>query len=181
MNERPTLIYAAGWMALPIGILWTASFFCSIYGTEHLFLGLLSLPIGIFSIYILYKQLTNFLEVFHPLSWFFIFRLSLVTSLFASLLMDAVQYAYLVFLDQGRMLSLMSQSIQSEEYRQLFQQAFPQVKLEEIQEMVQSMTVRDILSQFVFFNIVIALFVSLLAALPVRCSRPPMGDNNNKS
>ena len=177
MNERPTLMYAAGWMALPIGILWSASFFCSVYGIDNQFIGLLSLPIGIFSIYILYKQLANYRRLFQPLSWLYIFRLSLVTSLLATLLTDAAQYVYLLFLDNGRMLSQMSQSVQSEEYRQLFQQAFPQVNLEEIQEMVQNMTVRDIMSQFVFFNIIIALFVSLLAALPVRRPRPPMGNN----
>ena len=108
MNEKPTLTDAAGWMALPIGIMWSASFLCAMYGTKLPLLSMLGTALGIISIYMLYKQLTNYRRFFPSTGWLHVFCLSLLTCLLAGLLTDGVQYLYFAFLDQGRMLSVMS-------------------------------------------------------------------------
>ncbi len=167
MNDKPTMMDAAGWMALPIGLMWSASFLCTIYGTERPLLSMLSTALGIISIYTLYKQLTNYRRLY-PTSWLHIMKLSLVTSLLAGLLTDAVQYAYFLWLDDGRLLSILSTAFQSEEYRELWKQMMPEANLDEMQKLVQSMTVRDIMMQLAFYNILLALPFSLFAALPVR-------------
>ena len=94
MNEKPTLMNAAGWMALPIGLMWSASFLCTMYGAERPMLSMLGTALGIISIYTLYKQLTNYRKLYPSVSWLHTFRLSLVVCLLAGLLTDAAQYLY---------------------------------------------------------------------------------------
>ena len=167
-KEIPSTIEVASWMALPIGLMWSASFLCTMFGTERPLLSMLSTVLAIISIYTLYKQLTNYRRMYPSVSWLHVMRLSFVTCLLAGLLTDATQYLYFAFLDNGRMLSLLGNAFQSEEYRELWQKMMPEANLEEVQALVQSMTVRDIVLQLAFYNIILALPVSLLAALPVR-------------
>jgi len=161
--DRPTLMNTAGWMALPIGIMWAASFLCTMYGTDRPTLSLLGTALAIISIFMLYRQLKNYRRLY-PSSWLHIFRLSLLTCLLAGLLTDAAQYAYFVYLDNGRLLTIM----RSQEYQQLFQQVFPNLNPDEIVKMTNELSIRDIVMQMVINNIFLALPVSLLAALPVR-------------
>ncbi|MBQ5937057.1 MAG: DUF4199 domain-containing protein [Bacteroidaceae bacterium] len=167
-NEVPKTMDAAGWMALPIGLMWSASFLCTMYGTERPFLSMLSTVLAIISIYMLYKQLTNYYRLYPSVSWLHILRLSFVTCLLAGLLTDMVQYAYFLWLDNGRLLSILGTSMQNEEYREAWKKMMPEVDLDEMQKLVQSMTVRDIVLQLAFYNVILALPASLLAALPVR-------------
>ena len=171
MNDKPTMMDAAGWMALPIGLMWSASFLCTMYGTEHPLLSMLSTALGIISIYTLYRQLTNYRRLYPAVSWLHIMKLSLVTSLLAGLLTDAVQYAYFLWFDGGRLLSILGTAFQSEEYRELWKQMMPEANLDEMHKVVQSMTVRDIMMQLAFYNIMLALPFSLFAALPVRAPK----------
>ena len=53
-KTKPSLIDAASWMALPIGIMWAASFFCTMYGYDRPALSMLSSALGVFSIFVLY-------------------------------------------------------------------------------------------------------------------------------
>ena len=179
-KEIPSTIEVAGWMALPIGLMWSASFFCTMYGTSQPILSMLSTALAIISIYTLYKQLTNYRQLYPSVSWLHILRLSLVTCLLAGLLTDAAQYLYFVFLDNGRLLSLLGTAMQSEEYRELWQKIMPEANLDEVQKMTQSMTVRDIMMQLAFYNILLALPVSLLAALPVKKPQTNNETTNNK-
>ena len=167
-NEVPKTMDAAGWMALPIGLMWSASFLCTMYGTERPILSMLSTVLAIISIYMLYKQLTNYYRLYPSVSWLHILRLSFVTCLLAGLLTDMVQYAYFLWLDNGRLLSILGTSMQNEEYREAWKKMMPEVDLDEMQKLVQSMTVRDIVLQMAFYNVILALPASLLAALPVR-------------
>lgn len=167
-NEVPKTMDAAGWMALPIGLMWSASFLCTMYGTERPFLSMLSTALAIISIYMLYKQLTNYYRLYPSVSWLHILRLSFLTCLLAGLLTDMVQYAYFLWLDNGRLLSILGTSMQNEEYREAWKKMMPEVDLDEMQKLVQSMTVRDIVLQMAFYNVILALPASLLAALPVR-------------
>ena len=180
-KEIPKLMDVAGWMALPIGLMWSASFLCTMYGTDYPLLSMLSTALGIISIYMLYKQLTNYRKLYPTVTWLHILRLSFVTCLLAGLLTDAAQYLYFLFLDNGRLLSLLGNAFQSEEYREAWQKMMPEANLNEIQKMVQSMTVRDIVLQLAFYNVILALPVSLFAALPVRSPQPPKEDINSKS
>lgn len=166
-KEIPSLMDAAGWMALPVGLMWSASFLCTMYGMERPFLSMLSTALGIISIYMLYKQLTNYRR-FYPSSWLHILRLSFTTCLLAGLLTDAAQYAYFLLLDNGRFLSILSITFQNEEYLQAWQKMLPDLNIEEVQKMIQSITVRDIMLQLAFYNVILAFPLSLLAALPVR-------------
>ena len=133
-NEVPKTMDAAGWMALPIGLMWSASFLCTMYGTERPFLSMLSTVLAIISIYMLYKQLTNYYRLYPSVSWLHILRLSFVTCLLAGLLTDMVQYAYFLWLDNGRLLSILGTSLQSEEYREAWKKMMPEVDLNEMQK-----------------------------------------------
>lgn len=180
-KEKPTLMDAAGWMALPLGLMWSVSFLCTMYGTERPFLSMLSTALGLISIYMLYKQLTNYRRVYPSVSWLHTLCLSFVTCLLAGLLTDAAQYLYFLLLDNGRLLSLLGNAMQSEEYRQAWQQMLPEANLDEVQKMIQSMTVRDIMLQLAFYNVLLAFPISLFAALPVRVPRSPGGEERSEN
>lgn len=179
-KTKPSLIDAASWMALPIGIMWAASFFCTMYGYDRPALSMLSSALGVFSIFVLYKQLANYRKLFPSTSWLHVFRLSFVVCLLAGLLTDAAQYLYFLFLDNGRLLSLISTTMQSEEYREAWKQIMPEANLEEMQKMIQQMTVRDIMMQLATYNIMLALPLSLLAALPVKAPRTEKEEEKNE-
>lgn len=167
-KEIPSTIEVAGWMALPIGFMWSANFLCTMYSASRPALSVLGTALGLISIYVLYKQLTNFRRLYSAVSWLHVLRLSFVTCLLAGLLTDAAEYVYFQFLDNGRFLSQMANAMQSEEYRQALQQIMPGAKPEEMVKVIQSMSVRDIVIQMIMYNILLALPVSLFAALPVR-------------
>lgn len=164
---------AAGWMALPVGAMWSASFLCTMYGYGRPMLSLLGTVIGISSIYVLYRQLRNYRRLFPSVRWLYILRLSLVTCLLAGLLTDAVQSLYFTFLDNGHLLSMLNNAFQSEEYRDVWQKIMPDTKLEDVQKMIQSMTVRDFMLQIGLYNVVLALPVSLIAAIAVKAVKVP--------
>lgn len=181
--ERPTLTTAAGWMALPIGLLWSACFY-GIYCSGSPLLSMLGSGLFFFSVYVLYRQLTNYRRHF-PSTWLHIWSLSLVTCLFASLLTDVAQFAYFLFLDHGRLFSQMSDAMKSEEYREAFQQFqnfLPgrKVELEEMQEMMQNWGTRGLMTQLILLNAFMALPVSLIAALPVRPASPTPSQGDGK-
>ena len=171
MNEKPTMMETAGQMALPIGVTWGASFLCTMYGVERPLLSMLSTALPLISLFLLYRMLTVYRRMFPSVSWLHILRLSLFSSLLAGLLTDAVQYVYFLLLDNGRMLSHLAEAMQSEEYRQALKQRMPEMNLEEMQEMMQSMTIRSMVLQLALFNAMLALPFSLFAALPVRTPR----------
>ncbi|MBQ7462239.1 MAG: DUF4199 domain-containing protein [Bacteroidaceae bacterium] len=177
-KEIPSLMDVAGWMALPIGIMWSASFLCTMYGFERPLLSMLSTALGIISIYTLYKQLKNYRKLYSSVSWLHVFRLSLVTCLLAGLLTDAVQCLYFAFLDNGRLLFLLGTAFQSEEYQEMLHKIMPEANMDEMLKLIQSMTIRDIMLQLVFFNVVLTLPISLIAALPVRRPSPSKGEEN---
>ena len=170
-EAKVSLIEPASWMAMPIGLMWAASFLCTMYGTERPLLSMLSTALSLFSIYILFKQLTNFRRVLPDAGWGMAFRLSLVTCLLAGLLTDAVQYAYFAWFDNGRMLSLIAESMQSEAYVETWKRLMPEQNIAEMQAMVQSMTVRDIMQMLILYNILLSVPIALVAALPVRKPR----------
>lgn len=178
MDEKPSLMDAAGWMALPIGLMWSASFLCTMYGTDHPLLSMFSTALGIVSIYMLYKQLTNYRRLYPSVSWLQVLKLSFITCLLAGLLTDAVQYAYFLWLDNGRLLTTLGTALQSEEYREVWKQMMPEVNLDEMHKVVQSMTIRDIMMQLALYNVLLALPVSLFAALPVRAPQPQKGEKD---
>lgn len=168
-DESLSPLDAAGWMALPVGMMWSASFLCTMYGTGNPLLSVLGTALAIISVYMLYRQLTNYRRLYPHTTWGGIFRLSLLTCLLAGLLTDAAQYLYFAFLDDGRLLSdVLDPAMQSEEYREVWQQLMPGTDMEEVQRMMQSMTVQDIMLQLVIYNILLACPISLIAALPVR-------------
>ena len=171
MNEKPTMMETAGQMALPIGVTWGASFLCTMYGVERPLLSMLSTALPLISLFLLYRMLTVYRRMFPSVSWLHILRLSLFSSLLAGLLTDAVQYVYFLLLDNGRMLSHLAEAMQSEEYRQALKQMMPEMNLEEMQEMMQSMTIRSMVLQLALFNAMLARPCSLFASLPVRTPR----------
>jgi hypothetical protein len=56
----------------------------------------------------------------------------------------------------------------------------PEANLEEMQKMIQQMTVRDIMMQLATYNIMLALPLSLLAALPVKAPRTEKEEGKNE-
>ena len=168
-------------MALPIGIMWSLSFLCTMYGNDRPFLSMVGTALGLISIYMLCKQLMNYRSLYPSKNVLYILRLSFLTCLLAGLLTDAVQYTYFLLLDNGRLLSMLGNIMQSEEYREAWQKMLPEANFNEIQAMIQSMTVRDIMLQMVMYNVMLALPVSLFAGIASILFSPKGKGSNNKS
>ena len=174
--EMPSkLMDVAGWMALPIGLMWSASFLCTMYGAERPMLSMLGTILGVSSVFVLRRQLRNYRKLYPSVSWLHTFRTAFVTCLLAGLLTDAVQYLYFLLLDNGRLLTQLGNTLQSEEYREVWKQLMPGTNLDEMKQIMQTMTVRDIMLQLVFYNIILALPVSLLASIGVTDPSPNQG------
>ena len=162
-TEKPSLTNTAGQMAMPIGLMWAASFLCSIYGMEYYVLSPMSYVFAIASVFVLRRQLAAYSRLYCPIGRRHLWWLALTSCLLAGLLTDAIQYIYFAFLDQGRLQSGLSTAMESEEYREAWSQLMPEVPLEMMQEMMASITIRDIMQHIVSFNIMLALPLSLTA------------------
>ena len=170
-EQTPPLLDAAGWMALPVGVMWTASFLCTMYGMGRPLVSMFGSALAIVSIYLLYRQLTNYRRLYPTASWLHTLLLSFVTCLLAGLLTDAAQYVYFAWLDDGRFLTLLGSTFASPETREAWKQMMPEVNPDEMLAAMQQLSIRDIMAQIAFYNILLALPVSLIAALPARRPR----------
>lgn len=162
-----TPIEAASQMALPVGALWTLSFLGSMYGTEQPLLSMLGSVLPLISVFILRRMLGGYRSLQH-VSGMQVLYAALLTGLFAGLLTDLMQYAYFLFLDNGRLLTNVATAMESDEYRQALQQLMPGVSTAELQKEIQQITIRDIMLQLVVFNMLIALPYALLSGIAVR-------------
>lgn len=179
-KELPSTMEVAGWMALPVGLMWSASFLCTMYGTSQPLLSMLGTVLGVGSIFVLRRQLANYRKLNPEAIWLQIFRLAFVTCLLAGLLTDAVQYIYFLLLDNGRLLTQLGNALQSEEYREAWKQLMPGTNLDEMKQIMQTMTVRDIMLQLVFYNIILALPDSLLASIMINKPQTNNQSTNSK-
>ena len=171
-SNKPKLMDTAGVVALPIALLWSLSFLATMYGTGNPLLSAVSSLLPLLSIWVLRRRLSDYRNTYQPVSWMHTMTLSLAACLLAGLLTDAVQYAYFVFLDKGRLLSNVATVMQSDDYQRAVQQMMPDVSIDQMQQVIQSMTIRDIMVEVVVFNILAALPISLIATI-LATIRPP--------
>lgn len=171
-TDKPKLMDTASVIALPIALLWSLSFLATMYGTGIPLLSAVSSLLPLLSIWMLRRRLSDYRNTYRPVSWMHTMMLSLVACLLAGLLTDAVQYAYFVFLDNGRLLSNVATVMQSDDYQRAVQQMMPDVSIDQMQQVIQSMTIRDIMVEVVVFNILAALPTSLIATILATIRQP---------
>lgn len=162
---KNSLTSVASYMAIWIGMAWSASFLCSMYGLKYPLLSSVGNVLGILSIYMIYTNVRNYRCWIKDIRFASCWRLSFCICIFAGLITDAVQYAYFAFLDNGMLMSMMLSMMETPEYEQMMEQLMPGVSTQEIGKIISSMTIRSIMAQLITFNLLISLPISFITAL----------------
>lgn len=157
-----------------MGLLWVVSFACFVMGFRYSFLGSASLVVGICSLVYNVMRLRTFRD--DVLEGVISFRralfYSMLTYLYASIILVLAQLIYFKFMDHGALMSEYLTLLSSDNLREALRQAYgiTDKELSAAIEMLRQMKPSDIALQFFMMNLFMGLFISLPVALFCRKS-----------
>ena len=117
---------------LVVGLFTSASFLATMYGLASPSLGLLGNILGIIAFYVAFRQVRAYRQEVGGLSFMQACYMAFLTFFFASLLTAVVQYLYLAFLDNGRLVSQVEQMLTMPEYEQWLKHMAGDADVEEV-------------------------------------------------
>ena len=117
---------------LVVGLLTSASFLATMYGLGAPSMGLLGNILGIIAFYVAFRQIRAYRQEVGGLSYMQACYMAFLTLFFASLLTAVVQYLYLAFLDNGRLVSQVEQMLAMPEYEKWLGQMAGGMDVEEV-------------------------------------------------
>lgn len=157
---------AASIMALNIGVAWSASFLCHMYGLTWPLLAHIGNIVGIFSIFILYNDVCIYRRIFEKVQLRKCINLSVLTGFFGCILTSMVQYLYFQFLDNGTMMSSILSVLELPEYAEMLKQMSPEMpSIADMTKMLTSMTVGDLTLQLFIMNLMICIPTCIIMAI----------------
>ena len=152
---------------LVVGVLCSASFLCSMYGTAYLLLGHVGNLLGIVAFVTAGTLIRHYGRQMGRLTFGRSCYMAMLTYVFAIMVVAVVQYVYFRFLDGGRLGEQVLQVLQMPEYRQWMQQMVPGQDLDELMDQMIRMTHQPerITLQLMWMNLVFALMLLVPTAL----------------
>ena len=93
---------------------------------------------------------------------------SLQVQLLAALVCTFVQYIYFRYVDNGRMLTVLTEVYTNPEYTELMKQAMPEYKPQDVLNLLSQITLRDLAVNFMLMNSFLAIVLSLPTAFVAR-------------
>ena len=93
---------------------------------------------------------------------------SLQVQLLAALVCTFVQYLYFRYVDNGRMLTVLTEVYTNPEYTELMKQAMPEYKPQDILNLLSQITLRDLAINFMLMNSFLAIVLSIPTAFVAR-------------
>ena len=93
---------------------------------------------------------------------------SLQVQLLAALVCTFAQYIYFRYVDNGRMLTVLTEVYTNPEFAELMKQAMPEYKPQDILDMLSQITLRDLAINFMLMNSFLAIVLSLPTAFVAR-------------
>ncbi|MGN0233114.1 MAG: DUF4199 domain-containing protein [Bacteroidaceae bacterium] len=155
----------AGHCALSVAGMWIAAFACLVYTIHYPLLEIVSDTLFLLSVYMIYMMVVRYRTLVAPLGFVGSFRMAWRICMFATLLTILAQYLYLRFLDGGRLIENMTKVMSSEQYIQVTREIMPQMNIEQMKTMMQSITLGDMTLCLWILYMLISLPVSLLTGI----------------
>ncbi len=143
---------------LLVGLCWSASFVCAMWGQRHPFVGNLGLLIGLLSIYYAGRLIRGYNRESGNSAWLRTWWMSFLTYIFATLLTAVVQYIYFRFIDNGMLLQQTEEVMHLPQYEQLFE-GFDEKAVQQALSTFTSPT--QLTFRFFSLNILLGLVLSI--------------------
>ncbi len=163
-NYNQARAYASHF-GLWIGLMWIASFICSMYSFDHMMLGHLGNIIAIFSFFVLVRQVKNYRYQISDMSLLQCIWMCFTICIFAGLITTGVQALYFHFLDNGHLVDSLARMFSQEDYRALFEQYFASQQPEDIIQLIQGMTITEIIVQMMSINFMISMLFAIFGGM----------------
>ena len=168
-NHNSQLRAYAATYGTAVGAIWVLSFALFIVGLRHAAAANISLLAGIASIAVATMLVRNFRLNIRPLRFATAWRLSLMTYLYATLLMAVAQYIYFRYIDGGYLAQTYTQLLQEPQAMTMLQAMWPEQEPQEIVQtcidLLQTLTPSTLTMQFLMYNLMLALILSWPTAL----------------
>ena len=150
------------------GLCWSASFLLAMLSLTQPAWGFAGNLLGVLSIWVAGVQLRAAQESMpkEEESWGVRHRWhkSLQVQLLAALLCTFVQYMYFRYVDNGRMLTALTEVYTNPEYTELMKQAVPEYKPQDVLDLLSQITLRDLAINFLVLNSFLAIVLSIPTA-----------------
>lgn len=144
-----------------VGVYWSGSFLCNMYGASMPLLGLLAMPLGLLCMFRIGGILGRMMAVTEGLTRRRAWRLCLVGHLLGILLVTLLQYVYFRYLDDGMLMRSMMETLELPEMKELLKN-FPDEARDQMMEIMSNPALMT--RQLFFYNIFLALVVSVPTA-----------------
>lgn len=147
------------------GLMWICSFYCSMYSYDHPALGNVGNIIGILSLFLLIRSERAYRANIEHMNFFQCAWMAFVTCLYASLLTTLSQAVYFIYLDNGHLITSLTNLFAREEYKEMMRQMMPDLKLDDMLKMFQELTISDFIIQMITINTFITLFFTIVTGI----------------
>lgn len=152
-----------------LGAFWALSFVFTVQGLSVPGLGILGDVVGIMSIFAAGNMLRRIQEQWEPepvaLGYASRLRLSLRLNMCATMVCTFIQTLYMKFVDGGQIMETITQLYSDPQYQESLQTMMPGVTLQQITQMIQSISISQLIIQFLLINIVIGVILAPLSAI----------------
>lgn len=152
-------------LGLMVGGLWIVNFASSMYSFTYPMLSHLGNFASILSIFLLCRVLRNIRKMKADFTVLRCLRMSWLTSMYAALLTTFGQYIYFAYLDNGRLVNELNTLFENEEYLALMKEAFPEIDPTQALELISKVTVGEMVTNLLLFNLMIAVLFSLVSTI----------------
>lgn len=150
------------------GLCWSASFLLAMLSLTQPAWGFAGNLLGVLSIWVAGVQLRAAQESMpkeeEPWGVRHRWHKSLQVQLLAALLCTFVQYMYFRHVDNGRMLTALTEVYTNPEYTELMKQAVPEYKPQDVLDLLSQITLRDLAINFLVLNSFLAIVLSIPTA-----------------
>ncbi len=148
---------------LRIGLCWSVSFLCSMYGTRAALAGNVGLLIGLFSVYYTVRLIRGYgARTMRGVSFMQAWWMAFLTHIFATMCTAVVQYAYFRYLDGGAFAGQMELAMQVPAYKRLTEG----ISEEDMEQMMTTLASPSQLAyRMLLFDMALGFVLSVPAAL----------------
>lgn len=150
------------------GLCWSASFLLAMLSLTQPAWGFAGNLLGVLSIWVAGVQLraaqASMPKEEEPWGVRHRWHKSLQVHLLAALLCTFVQYMYFRYVDNGRMLTALTEVYTNPEYTELMKQAVPGYKPQDVLDLLSQITLRDLAINFLVLNSFLAIVLSIPTA-----------------
>jgi len=121
--------------------------------------------IGILSFFALVHQVKNYRHNITDMNLLQCCWMCFTICIYAGLITTGLQALYFYFLDDGHLVNSLTRMFALEDYRLLIEQTLPDLKPEDIIELIQGMSISDIIMQMMTINLTISMLFAVFGGI----------------